>query len=134
MVPNTWARVRGDPPEYADRGLVVAHSRHRGHPVALFGEIADETDNDEALIVAEGDGWWVDARLAVDDLLKVTGVEAADDYEGDTVGGLILALAERVPEEGEVFHFEELELTVTRMQGRRVAEVKVAVTERAETT
>lgn len=100
----------------------------------LVGEIADETDTDEALIVAEGEGWRVDARLGVDDLLKVTGVQAPDEYEGDTVGGLILALAERVPEEGEVFGFEQLELTVTRMQGRRVAEVKVAVTERAETT
>lgn len=100
----------------------------------LVGEIADETDNDEALIVAEGEGWWVDARLPVDDLLKVAGVEAPDDYEGDTVGGLVLALAERVPEEGEVFHFEQLALTVIRMQGRRVAEVKVAVSERAETT
>jgi CBS domain containing-hemolysin-like protein len=55
----------------------------------------------------------------------------APDYEGDTVGGLVLGLAERVPEEGEVFSFETLRLTVARMQGRRVAEVNVAVTERA---
>jgi putative hemolysin len=100
----------------------------------LVGEIADETDNDEALVVVEGEGWWVDARLPVDDLLKVTGVEAPDDYEGDTVGGLILALAERVPKEGESFQFEQLDLMVTRMQGRRVAEVSVAITERAEST
>jgi putative hemolysin len=98
----------------------------------LVGEIADETDPDEALIVAQGDGWWVDARLAVDDLCKVTGVEPPDDYEGDTVGGLVLGLAERVPEEGEEFLFENLALTVTRMQGRRVSEVLVTVAERAE--
>ena len=99
----------------------------------LVGEIADETDNDEALVVSQDDGWWIDGRLPVDELLKVTGIEAPDDYEGDTVGGLVLGLAERVPEEGEVFEFERLELTVTRMQGRRVAEVTVAVTERVET-
>jgi CBS domain containing-hemolysin-like protein len=98
----------------------------------LVGEIADETDSDEALIVAQGDGWWVDARLAVDDLCKVTGVRPPDDYEGDTVGGLILGLAERVPEEGEEFPFESLALTVKRMQGRRVSEVVVTVTEQAE--
>lgn len=98
----------------------------------LVGEIADETDPDEALIVAQGDGWWVDARLAVADLCKVTGVEPPDDYEGDTVGGLVLGLAERVPEEGEEFLFENLALTVVRMQGRRVSEVVVTVTERAE--
>jgi putative hemolysin len=98
----------------------------------LVGEIADETDPEEALILAQGDGWWVDARLDVDDLCKVTGVEAPDDYEGDTVGGLVLGLAERVPEEGETFTFEQLALTVVRMQGRRVSEVRVSVTERIE--
>ena len=98
----------------------------------LVGEIADETDPEEALIVARGDGWWVDARLGVDDLCKVTGVEPPDDYEGDTVGGLVLGLAERVPEEGEEFLFENLALTVARMQGRRVSEVIVTVTEQAE--
>jgi CBS domain containing-hemolysin-like protein len=96
----------------------------------LVGEITDETDAEEAMISATRDGWWVDARLPVDELCKVTGVEAPD-YEGDTVGGLVLGLAERVPEEGEVFSFETLRLTVARMQGRRVAEVNVAVTERA---
>lgn len=100
----------------------------------LVGEIADETDPDEALIVVQGDGWWVDARLSVDDLCKVTGVDPGDDYEGDTVGGLVLGLAERVPEEGETFTFENLALTVTRMQGRRVAEVRASVTERIEST
>lgn len=98
----------------------------------LVGEIADETDPDEALIVAHRDGWWVDARLAVDDLCKVTGVELDEDYEGDTVGGLVLGLAERVPEEGEIFVFGNLAMTVVRMQGRRVSEVIVSVTEQAE--
>lgn len=98
----------------------------------LVGEITDETDPDEAMIVAQGDGWWVDARLSVDDLCKVTGVEPPEDYEGDTVGGLVLGLAERVPEEGEVFMFEKLALTIARMQGRRVSEVIVTVTEQAE--
>lgn len=98
----------------------------------LVGEIADETDLEEHLIIPHGDGWWVDARLPVDEFCKVTGVEAPD-YEGDTVGGLVLGLAERVPEERETFTFAHLALTVIRMQGRRVAEVAVAVTEQAET-
>jgi putative hemolysin len=99
----------------------------------LVGEIADETDLEEDLVIALADGWWVDARLSVDELSKVTGVDVPE-FEGDTVGGLILGLAERVPEEGEVFAFERIALTVTRMQGRRVSEVIVALTERVETT
>lgn len=98
----------------------------------LVGEIADETDLEENLIAPHGDGWWVDARLPVDEFCKVTGV-AAPDYEGDTVGGLVLGIAERVPEEGETFSLGPLALTVSRMQGRRVSEVSVVVTEQAET-
>lgn len=98
----------------------------------LVGEIADETDSDEDLISVDDDGWRVDARLPVDALCKVTGVDVGDDYEGDTVGGLVLGLAERVPEEGEEFELEPLVMTVTRMQGRRVAEVLVRMTSQAE--
>jgi len=99
----------------------------------LVGEIADETDVEADLIAQTGDGWWVDARLPVDDFLKVTGLDLPDQ-EGDTVGGLVLALAERVPEEGEVFALEHLDIEVIRMQGRRVSEVAVTDTERVDST
>lgn len=90
----------------------------------LVGEIADETDTEEDLVSVRENGWEVDARLSVDELVEVTGV-ALPDEEWDTVGGLVLGLAERVPEEGEVFTYDGLEIEVTRMQGRRVAVVSV---------
>jgi len=98
----------------------------------LVGEIADETDSEEDLVAATDDGWVVDGRLPVDELGKLAGVSVPEDHEGDTVGGLVLALAERVPEEGETFEFEGLDLTVIRMQGRRVSRVTVASSERIE--
>lgn len=100
----------------------------------LVGEIADETDDEHDLIVAKGSGIWeVDARVSVDDLADVAGVELPDD-DWDTVGGLVLGLAERVPEEGEKFAYGQLTLTVTRMQGRRVSEVLVAAQSSVETS
>ena len=95
----------------------------------LVGEIADETDLEESLITAHGNVWAVDARLPVDELAEATSVVLPDD-EWDTVGGLILALAERVPEEGEEFEFEQLTLKVTKMQGRRVSGVEVMRSDR----
>ena len=95
----------------------------------LVGEIADETDFEESLITARGNLWAVDARLPVDELAEATSVVLPDD-EWDTVGGLILALAERVPEEGEKFDFGQLTLKVTKMQGRRVSEVEVMRSDR----
>lgn len=91
----------------------------------LVGEIGDETDEEESFIVIRPDGGWdVDARLSVDDLVEAAGVDFPD-VEWDTVGGLVLGLAERVPTEGERFDFGPLRFTVTKMQGRRVSEVMV---------
>ncbi|MFQ5524275.1 MAG: hemolysin family protein [Acidimicrobiia bacterium] len=92
----------------------------------LVGEIADETDDEEEMILEREDGWRVDARASVDELVGVTGVDLPAE-EWDTVGGLVLGLAERVPEEGEEFEYGPLEFRVTRMQGRRVSEVEVRV-------
>ena len=98
----------------------------------LVGEIADETDEDEVFITPVGDrSWTVDARLPVEDLADTAGIELPDE-DWDTVGGLVLGLAERVPEEGEAFTYESLTFTVTRMQGRRVSEVAVAVSDGAD--
>jgi CBS domain containing-hemolysin-like protein len=95
----------------------------------LVGEIADETDEHETFISPRPDGGWdVDARLSVEDLAELAGIELPDE-DWDTVGGLVLGLAERVPDEGEQFSYGPLTLTVTRMQGRRVGDALVAVSE-----
>lgn len=91
----------------------------------LVGEIVDETDDDEIWVVPEGEGVWrVDARLSVEDLADLLEV-GLPEGDWDTVGGLVLGLAERVPEEAERFNAESCSLEVVRMQGRRVAEVLV---------
>jgi CBS domain containing-hemolysin-like protein len=93
----------------------------------LVGEIVDETDEEEVFFSPRPDGGWdVDARLSVDDLASLAGVELPDE-DWDTVGGLVLGLAERVPDEGEEFDYGPLTLQVTRMQGRRVGNVTVSV-------
>lgn len=95
----------------------------------LVGEIADETDDEETFISTRGDGGWdVDGRLPVDQLAALAGVDLPDE-DWDTVAGLVMGLAERVPDEGERFSYGPLTLTVARMQGRRVADVSVSVSE-----
>lgn len=91
----------------------------------LVGEIADEYDTEEPMAVPlEGGGFLVDARMDVDEFAGLLDVEIPDE-EWDTVGGLMLALAGRVPREGERFSFEGLTLVAERVQGRRVARVRV---------
>ena len=93
----------------------------------LVGEISDETDEHESFIVTRPDGGWdVDARVDVEDLADAAGV-SLPEVEWDTVGGLVLGLAERIPDEGEQFDFGPLRFTVTSMQGRRVSKVMVTI-------
>jgi CBS domain containing-hemolysin-like protein len=90
----------------------------------IVGEIVDEYDLEEPMIIERDGGYEVDARLGVDALAAVVGTELPSD-EWDTVGGLVLELAGRVPEEGETFDHDGLSFTALSVQGRRVAKVKV---------
>ena len=93
----------------------------------IVGEIADEYDEEEPMIVEDTDGWIVDARLDVDELAELVGTDLPSD-EWDTVGGLVLELAGRVPDEGEQFDHDGLTFTATAVQGRRVSKVHVSRT------
>lgn len=92
----------------------------------IVGEIVDEYDDEEPMVVSLDSGEYVvDARLDVDDLADTLDIEFPDE-EWDTVGGLVLGLAGRVPAVGESFDYRGLTLTAEAVQGRRVARVRVA--------
>lgn len=71
----------------------------------IVGDIADEHDEEEraALIALPDGGFEADARLDIDAFENALGVPLADAAEGDidTVGGLVVLLAGRVPAVGE---------------------------------
>ncbi len=91
----------------------------------LVGEIVDEFDDDELMVQELDEGRWrVDGRFSVHDLSEMIDIALPDD-EWDTVAGLVLGLAGRVPRERERFEAAGVVLTVERVQGRRVQEVVV---------
>ncbi len=93
----------------------------------LVGEIVDEYDTEVSMVENLGGGQYlVDARMSVDDLNDLLGTDLPDD-EWDTVGGLVLGLAGRVPREGEQFDFDGAHLVPERVQGRRVERVRVGL-------
>ena len=93
----------------------------------LVGEIVDEYDTEVSMVENLGNGQYlVDARLSVDDLNELLGTDLPDD-EWDTVGGLVLGLAGRVPLEGEQFDLDGAHLIPERVQGRRVERVRVGL-------
>jgi len=91
----------------------------------IVGEIADEYDNEPPLVTVLADGeFLVDGRLGIDELGELIGIDLPDD-EWDTVGGLILGLAGRVPDEGESFELERYVFVAELVEGRRVARVRL---------
>ncbi|MCQ3805135.1 MAG: hemolysin family protein [bacterium] len=91
----------------------------------LVGEIVDEHDeHDEWLRAEEGGVWHVDGRYPVDDMGDLLGVTLPQE-EWDTVGGLVLALAGRVPEVGETFSTHGVEFGVREVLGHRLAKLRV---------
>ena len=91
----------------------------------LVGEIVDEYDTEPRMVQPlEDGGFLVDARLPVDDLNSLLDIRFPD-AEWDTVGGLVLGLAGRVPLVGERFEFDGAVLVPERVQGRRVERVRV---------
>jgi CBS domain containing-hemolysin-like protein len=70
------------------------------------------------------DGLELSGRLNIDDANEEYGLTLPK--EGwDTIGGLVLDLAGGVPNVNDAFETENYRITVTRMDGRRIEEVKI---------
>jgi putative hemolysin len=90
----------------------------------IVGEISDEYDREEPLLVELGeDRYQVDARLPVDDLNEIFGTDI--EMEADSVGGLFSEVSGHIPDMGESLEIEGLRLTVTNLQGTRICQLIV---------
>lgn len=95
----------------------------------LVGEIWDETDVIENEVVRRPDGELeLDGDMVMGDFLELVGRDE-DEFETDsaTVGGWTLEVFGGFPAEGDSFDFENLEVTVLKMDGLRVEKVLVKV-------
>lgn len=96
----------------------------------LVGEIVDEYDTEEPEIepVVEGSCYRVSGRLSIDDLDEIMGTELPQE-EWDTVGGLMIGILGEVPAEGQEVTFQGLHFLAEQVQGRRIARVRVTITD-----
>lgn len=96
----------------------------------LVGEIWDEHDEVIEIFQKQPDGSYLIACSAdLDDMYDLFQVKGACDAA--TVSGWVLEQVGRVPEAGDRFQAEGLDVTVTRVEHRRVLEIQVTVIEEA---
>ncbi|HET9160143.1 MAG TPA: transporter associated domain-containing protein, partial [Caulobacteraceae bacterium] len=103
---------------------------------SVVGEIDDEHDEtSRAQVIARSGVFEADARAALEELEEALGETlAAEEIEEevDTVGGLVSALAGRVPQRGEVislpgrFDFEIIDADPRRVKRVRVRRIEPA--------
>ena len=93
----------------------------------IVGEIWDETDTVEQEVVRHSeDEYELDGDMVITDFLELLGLdEDSFEAESDTVGGWTVERFGDFPEPGDSFRYEDLELTVLAMDGRRVERVLV---------
>jgi CBS domain containing-hemolysin-like protein len=98
---------------------------------AIVGEIGDEHDQSKpSFLLQKPDGSLIaDARVWVEDIEEKLGDILNDDEEAEfeTVGGMVTALAGRLPVRGELFHHAAsgLSLEVLDADARRVKRVRL---------
>ena len=96
----------------------------------IIGEINDEHDEDTTPLfdIANDGTAMADARLEIEMLEAVTGSLLDEDNQDeiDTVGGLVISLAGRVPGRGEIVrHPSGLEFEIIESDPRHVSMVKI---------
>jgi CBS domain containing-hemolysin-like protein len=92
----------------------------------LVGNIWDEADEVVEEFVDIGNNrHLVKCTAYIDDMFDYFGIKA--DSESNSVGGWIMDTLRRIPEVGDVFTFEGLKVTITKIDQRRVEECIVEV-------
>ena len=94
----------------------------------LVGDIVDEFDVEQPTVERSDDGSvLVSALYSVDDADELLGAELPRG-PWDTVGGLMLDLAGRVPDPGDSVEVDGFRLTAVDVRGRRIGRVRIEPT------
>ncbi|KCZ90115.1 transporter associated domain-containing protein [Hyphomonas johnsonii] len=100
----------------------------------IVGDIEDEHDDEEPMFVRRSQRIWeADARTEIEDFAEETGIDLAlADMETDieTLGGVVFALAGKVPVRGEVLrHPSGVEIEVMDADARRIRRLRLRTPE-----
>ena len=90
----------------------------------LVGEIWDEHDEVEEPVRQTGEGAYLISCAESPEIMKDLFHEDPGD-DSTTMGGWVAEQLGRIPVQGDTFLWEELKVTVTKTDGRRVLEVEV---------
>lgn len=91
----------------------------------IVGEIQDEYDKEEPLIIKQPDGsYLVDGRADAEEFSETVGIDLPEgDFE--SVAGFIINLTGRIPKQGEKIYYNEHEFIVEKADQRKIYKILV---------
>ncbi|MDO5537223.1 MAG: transporter associated domain-containing protein [Desulfovibrionaceae bacterium] len=89
----------------------------------LAGQMGDLPASPDSCRMPDG-SWKLPGRLSVDMAISWLGINPGADSESATLAGLILEKLQHIPQVGEKFQYQGWQIEVTRMDGRRIDEVR----------
>ena len=91
----------------------------------IVGPILDEYDVEEKLFEVINDQVaLVDGRMSIEEVNELLGIDLPAG-EVDTIGGLVYSLLGHVPTQGETVTSDGVEIVVERLEGHRIARVRM---------
>ncbi len=92
----------------------------------IVGEIADEYDEAEVLVLPTGRGAWiVDGRINLLDLAEEIGIKVPQEGEYDTMAGYVFYRLGTIPKKGVVLHHDDFDIEILSSGDRFVEKVKI---------
>ena len=92
----------------------------------LFGEIEDEHDSPDLVEEELTDNiWHFSARLEVDYLNDTFKLNLPESEQYETLGGLIVHMAEEIPQQGEVIDIEDFTIKILEVSHTKIELVEL---------
>ncbi len=95
----------------------------------LVGEIYDEHDEveEEDFTYIDDNSSYVEGDTDLEDLFERFNIKNKDDHDFVSVSGWIIHMLDKMPEENDCFEYKNLQITVTKCDGKKVEQAKVEV-------
>lgn len=96
----------------------------------IVGEIQDEHDNEEEPIIKITDRLYIlDSRVYMQDLNENFDLDLpTENFE--TIGGFVLDLFGRIPEQNESIDFSHVDFTIAKIDGNRILKIKMKINDK----
>ncbi|MDK2897088.1 MAG: magnesium and cobalt exporter, family [Candidatus Atribacteria bacterium] len=99
----------------------------------LVGEIRDEHDKEVSPYRKLGENeFLVDASVPIAELNEALHLDIPESEEFESLGGLVMELLGKIPEEGEQVSIDGYQIVVERMKGKRIVTLRLIVAMKRE--